>query len=42
MAINVKLAQRDLVPLYRLRGRDGEGETVMAIRCLIIQGSELP
>jgi len=27
---NVKLAQRDLAPLYRLRGRDGEGKTGMA------------
>ena len=35
--ITVKLAKRDAVPLYRLRGRDGEGAT--GITSFITQGS---
>ncbi len=35
---NVKLAQRDLVPLARLRERAGEREAVMAQHRVIILG----
>ncbi len=41
MIINVKLAQRDPVPLS-LGERAGERETVMANQHFIIQGSDSP